>query len=493
MSSLITRQLNTSVPPASTVRAGDGENDPRRWLMLSVLLLGQFMALVDMLIVNVAMPAIGADLRTSGATLQLVVAGYTITYAMLLITGARLGAVLGRKTMYLTGTAVFTLASLGCGLAPNGTLLVAFRCVQGAGAALMVPQIMSVIQLRFAGAARAKALSTFGAVLASGSVVGLVFGGLIVSADLFGLSWRPAFLVNVPFGLLLVLAAPRVLPADPPRTRPRIDLAGLTTATSAVLLIVFPLTLGHQFGWPAWTFAAMGAGLVLAVAFVAVEHQVAARGGIPLLDLAVLRAPGLGTGLITLALMQVACGGLLFSFTLHLEAGLGDSALRAGLTYVPMASAFGLVGYYWRRLPERLHPYVAQAGLACCAIGYATLAHATPLSGHGEPLAAVSLIIAGLGMGLSASPLLTQSLQWVPRAQAADASGLLTTTVQLSQVIGVAAFGTLFLQLRDTLPHVTASSQAMSTTCIWLAVVAALGALAGTPLTRSLLAAAHGK
>src|SRR5262245_37937941 len=138
--------------------------DTRRWWMLAVLLLGQFMGLVDALIVNVAVPAIGADLHTTGATLQLIVAGYTIAYAMLLITGARLGAVLGRRTMYLTGAAVFTLASLGCGLAASGLMLIAFRCVQGAGAALMVPQIMSVIQVRFTGPDRARALSAFGVV-----------------------------------------------------------------------------------------------------------------------------------------------------------------------------------------------------------------------------------------------------------------------------------------------------------------------------------------
>jgi MFS family permease len=223
----------------------------------------------------------------------------------------------------------------------------------------------------------------FGAALSTGAVVGLVLGGVIVSADLFGLSWRPAFLVNVPVGLLLMMAVPRVMPADPPRGRPRIDAAGLVTATLAVLLVVLPLTLGHEFGWPVWTFAAIGAGIVLAATFVAIEYRVAARGGTPLLNPAVLRAPGFGAGLSTLGLMQVAWGGFLFTFTLHLQVGLGDGALEAGLTYVPMSAAFGLVGYQWRRLPGRLHPFVAPTGLARC--GYRRHRPRTPAACSPRP------------------------------------------------------------------------------------------------------------
>lgn len=428
--------------------------DTRRWWMLAVLLLGQFMGLVDALIVNVAVPAIRADLHTTGATLQLIVAGYTIAYAMLLITGARLGAVLGRRTLYLTGAAVFTLASLGCGLASTGLELIAFRCVQGAGAALMVPQIMSVIQVRFTGPDRARALSALGMVLASGAVAGLVLGGVIVDADLFGLSWRPAFFVNVPLGLLLVLAVPRVMPADPPRSRPRLDLPGLLLATLSVLLIVLPLTLGHELDWPLWTFAALVLGVGPAFAFVAVERRAAA----PLLNLAVLRAPGLRAGLATLALSQVAWGGFLFTFTLHLQADLGFGPLRAGLTYVPLATLFGLIGFSWRRLPARLHRFAGPAGLLCCALGYAS----------------TSLILVGIGLGLCASPVMTQSLLRVPPERAADASGLLTTAIQLGQVLGVATFGTLFLTTH-TLPGV------------WLAVVAVAGAVCAGSLSRSLI------
>jgi MFS family permease len=185
----------------------------RPGLVLFVLLVGQFMAILDVSIVNVAVPTIRTDLATSSAGLQLIVAGYTISYAVLLVTGARLGDRFGASRAYRSGLALFTLASLACGLAPTAGSLIAFRVVQGVGAAVMMPQIMSLIQRTFSGAARARALSLYAAVIACGAVVGQVVGGLLVSADLFGTGWRPVFLVNVPIGLALLVLARRGLTA----------------------------------------------------------------------------------------------------------------------------------------------------------------------------------------------------------------------------------------------------------------------------------------
>ncbi len=222
----------------ATIAPGSDSSDRRRWLMLIVLITGQFMALLDVTIVNVAIPTIQARLSASGAAIQLVVAGYTITYAMLLITGARLGDLRGHRNVFLAGLATFTLASLACGLAPSTGMLVTARFVQGAGAALMVPQILSVIQRQFSGAARTRALGVYAATLASGAVVGQVVGGLLVSANLFGATWRPVFLVNVPVGVAAALLVPRLVPADHVPGGRRLDLVGLATASTAVLLIV---------------------------------------------------------------------------------------------------------------------------------------------------------------------------------------------------------------------------------------------------------------
>src|SRR6266568_4327305 len=337
----------------ATIPAASDSPDRRRWLMLAVLITGQFMALLDVTIVNVAIPTIHAKLNASGAAIQLVVAGYTITYAMLLITGARLGDLRGHRNVFLAGLATFTIASLACGLAPNTGALVGARFVQGTGAALMVPQILSVIQRQFSGAARTRALGVYTATLASGAVVGQVIGGVLVSANLFGASWRPVFLVNVPVGLAAALLVPRLVPADHVPGGRRLDLAGLSTASTAVLAIVLPLVLGHQEGWAAWTWASLAAGALLSVVFVLVERSIAARGGDPLLNLRVLSSPGLGAGLTALGAAMIGYGGFLFTFALHLQLGLGANALRAGLPFAPGAAAFGAAGYWWRaRLPR---------------------------------------------------------------------------------------------------------------------------------------------
>lgn len=460
----------------------------RPWLMLAVLLLGQFMGLLDVTIVNVAMPTIGAGLHASGASLQMVVGGYTVAYAMLLITGARLGDLYGRRRMYLLGACVFTLTSLLCGLAPDTGTLVAARLVQGAGAAVMAPQIISVIQMRFTGPARAKALSAYGAVLSVGAVAGLVLGGVLVDADLLDAAWRPVFLVNVPLGVLLVALVPRLVPADEPRGSRRLDVAGLAVAVPAVFLVVLPLVLGHETGWPAWTYVCIAAGLVLAAAFFLVERRAAARGGDPLLRLSVLRAPGMAAGIGTLTCMQIAYGGFLFTFALHLQSGLGDSARRAGLAFVPLAAVFGVAGFCWRSLPARTHALLPAAGLALCAAGYLGVAAGLHGGTQHAPLLWAGLVVCGAGTGLSLSPLLALALVGVRPAEAPDASGLLTTTMQLGQVVGVAAFGTVFLSLAQSRP----SGHAIATTAEWMAALSAVGAAGGLSLARTVRRVAAG-
>jgi MFS family permease len=467
------------------------------WLTLAVLLLGQFMCIIDVLVTNVAMPSIAASLHASGASLQLVVGGYTIAYAMLLITGARLGDRYGRRRTYLAGVLIFTAASLACALAPDSQALIAFRLVQGAGAAVLVPQVFSIIQLNFTGPARVRALSAYAAVLSAGAVTGLVLGGVVVTADLFGTGWRPVFAINVPIGIVLAVAVPRLVPPDETsrdgavggRTA-GLDLAGLAAAACAVLLIVLPLVLGHEEGWPAWCFGCIAAGAVLAACFVLIERRVAARGGDPLLNLAVLRAPALPSGLVTLAATQIGYGGLLFAYTLHLQAGLGQSALRAGLSYLPFAAVFGLAGYNWRRLPAAARRVLVPAGLTVAILAY--LALAAGLHAGITALTWAGLAAVGLGLGLSVSPLLTQSLTHVPAARAADASGLLTTTVQLGQLLGVAVIGSAYLSRAGSGPAhpaaasaAAASAAAMSGTACWLAALSAGGLLAAAVMVRA--------
>ena len=478
----------SSATPADAAERDAGA----RWLMLVALLCGQFMALLDVTIVNVAMPTIGQSLHASGTELQLVVAGYIISYAMLLITGARLGDLAGRRRMFLLGTALFTVASLTCGLAPDIGALIAARFVQGAGAAAMIPQIMSIIQLRFSGAARARALSAYTAVLSSGFVAGQVIGGVLVTANLFGTSWRPVFLVNVPIGLVVLALVPKVVTADVPSGARRLDLPGLAVAVPAVRLIVAPMMLGHQENWPGWLLGCIAAGCVLAGVFILVERSVAARGGDPLLTLSVLRSPGLVPGLAAVSVLMMTYGGFLFSFAIHLQSGLGDSALRAGLTFAPCAVAFGLCGYFWRGLPPRAHPFLTPLGCLAGAAGYAAVAINQRAGGSGGALLQVGLVAVGASLALAFSPLVTHALVRVQARQAADASGLLTTAIQLGQAVGVAAFGSVFLTLSDRSappPADQVSGHALAVTLGWVALAAACAAFAAVPLSRTVLAA----
>lgn len=474
--------------PATSARTPDtgphraGRAGPPPALLLAVILTGQFMALLDVFIVNVAAPSIRTDLHASGAGLQLVVAGYTIAYAVLLITGARLGGLYGYRRLFLAGLAVFTASSLACGLAQSTGELIGFRFLQGAGSALMIPQVLSLLQITFSGEARTRAMSVYSAVLSSGAALGQSLGGVLVSADLFGTGWRPVFLVNVPIGAALLVLAPRVLPRDAggagsaAGSRRGLDLPGLLALAAAVTLFTVPLVLGEQEGWPLWGWVCLALSAVFLAVFVAVESRLARRGGAPLVSVRVLRAPGMARAVTVIALAMAVNAGFLFSVALHLQAGLGFSALRTGLTFAVCAVAFGGVGLTWRRLPAAWRPWLGAAGMLLTALSLGTLGLALRGGGDGGAALFVGLLVLGAGLGLAFSPTFTLALATVEPRDAADASGLLATVTQVGQLIGVATLGTLFLS-RDTLPGVHASAHAYAVTSVGLVAAALAGAV----------------
>ncbi|MEU8541638.1 MFS transporter [Streptomyces sp. NPDC048717] len=445
------------------------------------MLAGQFMALLDVFIVNVAAPAIRSSLGATGAGIQLVVAGYTIAYAVLLITGARLGELLGHRRVYLAGLALFTAASLACGVAGGTGQLIVFRVLQGAGSALMIPQVLSLIQRNFTGESRVRALSAYSAVLATGSAAGQVLGGVLVSADLFGTGWRPVFLVNVPIGLVLLLLGARVLPRDPARSAERarpLDIPGLLLLAGSVSLLTVPLVLGQEIGWPLWTWLSLGGSLFLFAAFGTYEARLARRGGAPLLTPRVLRAPGMGRAAVRIAAVMAVNGGFLFTLTIHLQGGLGQSALRTGLGFAPMAAVFGVVGLTWRRWPARLRPFLVPGGFLVAAVSALAVGALFAGGGSGGWLLYPVFCAMGAGLAMAFSPALTSALENVRPADAADASGLLAMMNQLGQLIGIAAIGTLFLG-RITGPGAEVSARAVGVCAFALALTALLGAAAG--------------
>jgi MFS family permease len=422
--------------------AAAGRRSARRWL-LPVLLAGQTMATLDGSIVNVALPSIARDLRASGAALQLVVAGYLLAYAVLLVAGARLGDSRGYRTLFVGGLAAFTLASLACGLATTTWMLLAARVAQGAAAAFMVPQVLSLIQHCFAGAERTRALSQYSAVLSLGVAAGQVLGGLLVTADLAGATWRPVFLVNVPFGAVLLVAARRQLPDLRVGAR-TFDLPGVASLAVAMTLLVVPLVLGREMGWPAWSLASLALAVPALCAFGLIERAARARDRGPLLDLSLLADRVVAGGLGAIVLVMAGYAAFIFMFTLHLQSGLGYAPLRASLTFLPYAAGFGLASLNWRRMPAPWQRWVTPAGFAMMGAGLAALAVVLPAGG--PPAIVVPLmLVAGAGHAAAFAPLAVAVTASVRPGQAASLSAMISTGTTLAAVLGVAAGGTAFL------------------------------------------------
>jgi EmrB/QacA subfamily drug resistance transporter len=446
--------------------------------VLTVVLLGYFMAILDVAIVNVALPTIRTTLHSSGAGLQLSVSGYTISYAVLIVTGARLGDLWGHARLFRGGLVVFTIASLACGLAPTTGALIAFRLLQGAGSAAMMPQVLSLIQRTFEGRARLKAMSLYTAVISGGAVAGQVVGGLLISADLFGATWRPCFLVNVPVGLLVLAVSIKVLPKDRGEPGRGLDPAGVAVLTPTVLAFVVPLVMGHDEHWPLWGWLLLGASALGLVAFVVVESRVGRRGGTPIIPARVLRHEGFAVSVGTLFLCMALMMGLLFAITLHLQGALGFSALDSGLAFIPQALAVFLVAMNWRRLPQRWFVHEVVFGFLLTAASLAGMALVLRGGGTGGGWRWILMAALGFGLGFAFSPLMGLMLSRVPVRDAADASGVIATLTQLGQVTGVATVGTLFLNL-DT-GTAASSAHAVTVVCAVTAGLALLGALAAS-------------
>jgi EmrB/QacA subfamily drug resistance transporter len=439
-----------TVNDAAPVRQAPGER--RRWVILAVVLVGTFMSVLDVAIVNVAVPSIRANLHASFAAVEFVIAAYSLVYGVLLVTGGRLGDVFGRKQMFLIGMAGFAAASALCGFAPGSTVLIAARALQGGFGALMVPQVLAIIQATFVGAELATALAAFGAVLGVSATVGQLIGGALISANIAGASWRPTFLVNVPIGVVGLVAAARVLPAGRAATRPRLDLVGVGLGSVALLLLAVPLVEGRDAGWPAWMIGCLVLSPVVFTAFSLYEQRLAASGADPLLHPRLFRQRAFTAGLGITVTFIIANAGSLFMLALYLQVGLGFTPLEAGLTYTPTAAAFFLASLFAPRLVPILGRTVLSVGYATAAVGYLltmTVAEAAGSSVTGWELAP-ALFVVGLGQGLGATPLFGTVLSGVDVADAGMASGVLTTAVELGMMLGVAVLGLVFFALLGT-------------------------------------------
>jgi MFS family permease len=445
--------------------------------LLAVLLAGQSLANVDTAIVNVAAPSIRNDLRASGAQLELVVSAYVLAYAVLLVTGARLGTIWGYRRVFAAGVAGFTLASLACGLAPEPVPLIAARLVQGASAALLVPQVLTGIQTSYTGSARERALGLFVVALAGSAVVGQILGGVLIFANLGGLSWRPVFLINVPIGAALVPVSLRYLPPETGRRTAQLDLAGASILTLALALLLVPLSLGREAGWPPWIWLCLAGSVAAFIAFAAVEWRVVRGGGSAIVDLKLVARGEVGWALISRGAASGTYFALLFVIAIYLQQGLGLSPLYSGLALVAWVAAFGIGGPLFRRLPPVLGRRSSVSGAVIMALAYLgiTAGVATGLTAGGWLIALLG--VGGFGFGLTTTALLAHLTSAVSGDAAADLSGLYNTNSQVAAVVGIACFGTLYLAVAGD-QSVGEAQHAFATVCGAFGLTALLAAAA---------------
>ncbi|WP_157129433.1 MFS transporter [Nocardia amamiensis] len=432
--------------PATRDSAGP-EPDPWRWLALVVLLVAGFMDLLDITIVNVAIPSMLRDLDAAYTQMEWVVAGYVLGFAALLITGGRLGDLYGRKRVFLIGVAGFTLASGLCGVAADPAMLIGSRVLQGAMAGLMVPQILAIVQVGFPANERGKALGIWGGVLGSASVAGLVLGGVLLQWNLFGWGWRPIFLINVPVGICALAAAWVLVRESHSPAANRLDPIGVALATTAVVMVAYPLAEGRSLGWPAWTFALMAAGLVLLGVFVGYERRRARTVGSPLMPLTLFRVRAFSTGMATWVIFWVALGGFFFVWMLYMQIGLGWTPLRAGLTATPFAvGAAAGSGLAVLVFVPRFGRRVLMTGALVNAAGFAGYIWVATYYGPGITSwqMIVPLTVAGFGFGLVVAPMVDLILTGVPAGDAGSASGTLSTVQQVGMALGIALVGVVF-------------------------------------------------
>ena len=419
------------------------------WLPLPVILAGTFMVVLDFFIVNVALPSMQAHLHASNGAIEWVVAGYGLTNAVFLITGARLGDRLGRVRVFTIGLALFTLASAGCGLASTPEVLVISRLVQGCASAMLLPNVLAIIGVLYDGGDRAKALAAYGMSMGFAAVSGQLIGGILVQANPAGLGWRSCFLINIPIGILAVVAAPRIIRGHGVNSRSRggsLDLAGTVLATVGLTAIVLPLVEGRAHGWPLWTWLSLAAAPVLLGAFALQQRRLAARGGTPLMPPELFASRGVVVGLAAQMLFWSGQASFFLVLSLYLQLGRGMSALHSGLVFTILAGTYLMASLRAPALTVRHGRSVLAAGAGLLAVGHLTLALTVADVGVGGSVLALApgLALVGAGMGLGITPLASLIMAAAPPQHVGATSGVLATMQNVGNAIGVAVVGVLF-------------------------------------------------
>ncbi|KAB1147111.1 MFS transporter [Streptomyces luteolifulvus] len=439
---------DSSADPAQAPAA-----DRRRWFALAIVMTAAFMDLVDVTIVNIAIPSIQREAGASVSQIQWITAGYALAFAAGLVTGGRLGDIHGRKRLFLIGIGGFTLASALCGFAAGPEMLVASRILQGAMAAMMVPQVLSIVHATFPAHERGKVFGLFGAIVGLGAVSGPLLGALLTEWNLFGLEWRPIFLINLPVGIAGLILGRRFITESKAPKALKLDLVGVALVVLGLLMLLYPLTRGRELGWPLWGYVSMAGALGVFAALVAYERRKTARDGSPLVELSLFKVKSFAAGIAVQTVFGVALGVFFLVWTLYMQEGLGWRSLRAGLTGVPFSIAVSTAaGISVQKLVPRFGGRtVLQAGALLMTAG--VLIYMGESERYGTSIAswqmALPLVVMGVGMGLIVAPLTDAVLSGVPREHSGSASGLINTVQQMGNALGLGLVSVVFFGVID--------------------------------------------
>jgi EmrB/QacA subfamily drug resistance transporter len=433
-------------PSPSAPAPQPGALNPRRWLIAAVMMVAALMDLLDGTVVNVALPTMQRDLRASGDQLAWVVSAYLLAFAAALITAGQLGDRFGRRRLFLLGTAAFGVASLASALAQTPGQLIVFRVLQGAAAATVAPQVLATFRVIFPREERGKAFAMYGAVGGLAASLGLIAGGALTSADLFGTGWRMIFIVNVPIAAAIFAISLTLVPETRVANPLRPDLFGTVLMAAGIVAVVYPLLEGQRRGWPLWCWALLAVGVVSLIGLFVVDSRHQERGAATLLPTPLLKVPAFGAGIAVQLFFSAAMSGSILVLALWVQSGQGWSPIHAGLVMTSFALGTIITAPMSDGLAPKFGRNVLALGAVLMAGGTAGLWLVARHATHGVSAwqLAPPLLVAGLGLGLLVVPLINVVLVAVPGEQAGSASGLFSTAQQLGGAVGVAVVTSVF-------------------------------------------------